>query len=283
MHSQVLHDWILRTFPCPHCGVADALGAAPPARVWGSYGMILKLQCKECLAKLQFNGGDRTKLPKAAEVSRAQTDPEVEEEEEEAKEALEEEAVQKKRKMSGRFLSSEALRAVLGCLLGGTLHAEFAAHCVAQQMEPLKRDAFQSYVSQVAPVASQVAKDSIDLVRYAVVRYGSLFAEAPVIGDLVVTNDFFWATRGHYALNGSGTICEISSGEAASSSSTGSISTSSAATSLCSTSCRFSRKSRSIHVTRLPRTGRGAQSAFVCRAIWEFVSSADPSVRNTYV
>jgi len=86
--------------------------------------MILKLQCKECLAKLQFNGGDRTKLPKAAEVSRAQTDPEVEEEEEEAKEALEEEAVQKKRKMSGRFLSSEALRAVLGCLLGGSSRCE---------------------------------------------------------------------------------------------------------------------------------------------------------------
>ena len=108
--------------------------------------MILKLQCEECLETLQFNGGDRTKLLKA-ELAHPQTEPLADEEELPAEEELQaEEETREKRKTSGKFLSSEALRAVLGCLLSGTLHAEFVTECVAQQMEPLKHDAFQAYV-----------------------------------------------------------------------------------------------------------------------------------------
>eukprot|EP00967_Tisochrysis_lutea_P054171 scaffold67649_cov21-Tisochrysis_lutea.AAC.1 len=45
----------------------------------------------------------------------------------------------------------------------------------------------------------------LDLVRYLVARYGS-------IDRLVLTNDFFWLTRGRNSSNGSGTMCDLDSG-----------------------------------------------------------------------
>mmetsp|Transcript_28277 Transcript_28277/g.86454 ORF Transcript_28277/g.86454 Transcript_28277/m.86454 type:complete len:598 (-) Transcript_28277:2336-4129(-) len=184
VHSQVLLAWLRRSFPCPSCQADHCLQPGALARVWGSYGMLLNIECKHCGFCMQFRGGETMVMREELEMER-------------------------KQKM---YLSNEALRAVLGCLLSGTKYRAFVAQALAQQMEPIKRDAFESYVSRLAPLCATVCQDSISLVRYATVRYGWLFSGTPVIGDLIVTNDFFWATRGHHALNGTGTICELSSG-----------------------------------------------------------------------
>lgn len=42
----------------------------------------------------------------------------------------------------------------------------------------------------------------MELVRYAVVRYGDIYnGGAVVASEMVLTNDCFWQTRGHYSLN----------------------------------------------------------------------------------
>eukprot|EP00967_Tisochrysis_lutea_P146975 scaffold278429_cov32-Tisochrysis_lutea.AAC.1 len=83
------------------------------------------MECRHCAYTLQFRGGQTTCLLEPVT------------------------SATRKQKL---YVSNEALRAVLGCLLSGSRYRSFAMQAVAQQMEPTKHGAFESYVARVAPM-----------------------------------------------------------------------------------------------------------------------------------
>jgi len=63
VHSQVLMAWVRRSFPCPSCRTDDCLEPGTLSRVWGSYGMLMNVQCRVCSFTMQFRGGERSVMP----------------------------------------------------------------------------------------------------------------------------------------------------------------------------------------------------------------------------
>ena len=94
------------------------------------------------------------------------------------------------------------VRLVLGCLLSGNMYSQYEKLCWAMQMEPMHHDTFDGYVALIGTHISTLTEEIVELMRHVVV------AHADCIHRLVLTNDWFWQTRGHNAMNGTGTICD---------------------------------------------------------------------------
>ena len=95
---------------------------------------------------------------------------------------------------------------MLSCLLTGHMYSDYHAQCIALQLAPMHHSTFDRYLGYFKPKIEQVAQESMEIIRYLVVRYGEC------IDHLILTNDWFWLTRGHNSHNGTGTICDLQSG-----------------------------------------------------------------------
>ena len=98
------------------------------------------------------------------------------------------------------------VRAVIGALLSGQTFEDYRTTSKAQNIQVVHHTAFERYLGLLLPWIEKLQNECIDLCRYLVVRYGD------TIDRLVLTHDFFWATRGHYSKNGTGTMCDRKSG-----------------------------------------------------------------------
>eukprot|EP00966_Prymnesium_polylepis_P278052 6424846-Prymnesium_polylepis.1 len=74
---------------------------------------------------------------------------------------------------------------------------------IAEGQRPVSHKMFDAFMSYLLPRIEKLTEETIDLMRYCVVRYGE-----GSINNLILTNDWFWLTRGHYSNNGTGTICD---------------------------------------------------------------------------
>eukprot|EP00964_Phaeocystis_antarctica_P064071 scaffold38504_cov111-Phaeocystis_antarctica.AAC.5 len=171
------------------CG-ADVLPIAPK-QVLSSSSSILCFKCTQCDDSFTINGAKRTRLL---------VDIDEDEQPEDAEEADEAQAT-KRTKTNAR--PEDAARSVLGCLLSGNNYSQYVTWHTVQQLDVMHHSTFDRYLSLLMPKIQRLTDELIELGRYCVVVHGE-----GTICNLVVTNDWFWLTRGHYSNNGTGTICD---------------------------------------------------------------------------
>ena len=168
---------------------------AAPKRVIGSCASTLCFECQECHDVISLQTAKRQRLLLEVDI------PEAAEDDDDV-----DDGVKKPRtKTNGR--PTDAVRMVLGCLLSGNNYSDYAAMQRAQQLVPMHHETFDKYIGLIMPKVQRLAEEMIDLGRYCVVKWGE-----GTIEHMVLTNDWFWLTRGHYSNNGSGTICDWRSG-----------------------------------------------------------------------
>ena len=193
------------------CCKADYKPIAP-GRVMGSHSLTLRFECKKCGTVASAQTGKRVRLlleptgdesddePDAADLDRDDDDGEEEEEGQRRRGRKR----SKRRKTNVR--PAETVHLVLSCLLTGQMYADYVSTCKALALHPMHHSTFDRYIGYFMPKIERLAEETVALVRYLIVRYGEC------IDHLVLTNDWFWLTRGHYSHNGSGTICDWKSG-----------------------------------------------------------------------
>lgn len=195
-------------FPCPHCGGRDALAPGVPERLYGSQGLVLQLQCEECSEPLRISASSRVRIRRSelAAVNDADSDDGIGQQGEEELQERDGAAPE------GSYCAS-AVTSVLAAMLSGMQYRGYSKHAVAHGIRPMTQDTFRGHVIRLSDYIRRVCDEALAIVRYALVRYGDLHDSGLALAsDLVVTSDWFWQTRGHYSANGSGTICEISTG-----------------------------------------------------------------------
>eukprot|EP00966_Prymnesium_polylepis_P208641 4833924-Prymnesium_polylepis.1 len=73
----------------------------------------------------------------------------------------------------------------------------------AEALPTVYHETFENFMGYLLPHVEKLTEETVELMRYCVVRYGE-----GAIENLILTNDWFWLTRGHYSSNGTGTICD---------------------------------------------------------------------------
>jgi len=180
------------------CCQANVIPLAPETRV--STGVasnfLLAFRCDAC--------GTVTNVRTNSTVRLALNDGD---DEEEAAEPLDpEEGRRKKKRKHTNSRPEYIVREVIACLLSGRNYAEYETESITRGMPNyVSKQTFNRYLTVLLPAVCVLQKEVVDLGRKLVARYGK-------IDSLVLTNDFFWQTRGHNSANGSGTICDLDSG-----------------------------------------------------------------------
>mgnify|MGYP003685886681 CR=1 FL=1 len=118
-----LTDVITRTFACPSCSVLGGLEPDEPERHRGGQGLIVKLRCALCVHKLRLNFSSRVALPQAAVTPAEAMVPERMEPAGDIDGKVDMDDEEDVKRVNKKSLSTEALRAVAGCLIGGITHA----------------------------------------------------------------------------------------------------------------------------------------------------------------
>ena len=114
---------------------------------------------------------------------------------------------QKKRKLTNSR-PLEVAQDVMACLATGVMYNMYAKRQSDKNSPFVHHSTFDRYIGKMMRHIDAVARKSVDLMRYLVVKYGS-------IDKLLLTHDHYWQTRGHHSDNGTGTVCDYDSGEAA--------------------------------------------------------------------
>ena len=202
-----------------HCGVTSAsiakqlksgccsawLKPVAPRTQVGFHAAVLPFECSGCGDLISIETGKRSRLLLFAaggddEDGDAEDDYESEEDEGQQQQGGRRRKKRKKRKKTNSRPEG-VVRAVMGALLAGQTYKDYRTAAKAQNMQVVHHTAFERYLGLLLPWIEKLQNETVDLCRYLVVRYGD------TIGRLVLTHDFFWATRGHYARNGTGTMC----------------------------------------------------------------------------
>jgi len=92
--------------------------------------------------------------------------------------------------------SSEALRSVVGALLAGQCYTSYSAAALGQGLRPMSSNSFVRYVSRIQPVVQELCCQTMELLRYAAVRYGDPFTGETTIDRFVVASSSTTAKRG---------------------------------------------------------------------------------------
>ena len=176
------------------CCKADALPIAPKSK-HALHSVVFVFQCSQCGHLYDVKTG---------ESCRINYDVVVEEEEEE--EGEEGERGRRKKRKTTNSRPVDIVREVLGCLLSGSMYSDYIVRSTCSDMPTIHQSTFNRYIGLMLPHILALQAECIDLVRYLVVLYGES------IDGLVLTQDFFWGTRGHNSDNGTGTMCDLDSG-----------------------------------------------------------------------
>ena len=201
---------IAENFKSGCCGAA--LKPLAPSVITGAHVMDLPFECLDCGKTRYARTGKKVRLPLDVTES---TDAESEGQEEEPDEESEDEEdgggrrkrkrkKQKRRKFTnGRHY--ETVAEVLACLLTGQMYSQYKSGQVARGMPYVHHSTFDRLVGRLMPIIEKLTKETVDLVRYLIVRYCN-------VDHLVVTADWFWQVRGHHSPNGSGSVCDRETG-----------------------------------------------------------------------
>ena len=184
------------------CGNAGSLKPIAPRTQVGFHSIVLPFECDACGSLINIETGKRCRI-------NLKVDSEDEEDDEPAPAAAggggrRRKQQKKRRKTNGR--PEEILRAVVGALLSGQTYEDYRKAAIAQNLEVIHWTTFNRYLGKLLPLIEKLQNETIELVRYIVVRY------ATTIDSLILTHDFFWQTRGHHSRNGTGTICDRKTG-----------------------------------------------------------------------
>ena len=90
----------------------------------------------------------------------------------------------------------DTVRLIVGSLLVGNGYVKYRSMANAMALPIVHQSTFLRYLGYIKPFVLKLAEELTDHVRMLVCCHGDC------IDHLVLTNDFFWATRGHYSLNG---------------------------------------------------------------------------------
>ena len=186
------------------CCKKDAMPMAPRTEV-GFHDVKLPFQCTGCKDLIVVATGAKVRI-------NLDVDSEDEAEEEQAAQQAAQARRRRKPRKKSNGRPEDVLRAVIGALLSGRTYVDYQRDCAARNLQYIHHSTFDRYLGKLLPWIEKMADESVDLVRYLVARYGRSSNGVASIGDLVLTEDFFWQTRGHYARNGTGTICDYDSG-----------------------------------------------------------------------
>ena len=163
----------------------------------GSHCFTMSFECVECGEVTVVDPSEKVRLCKNPLA-------------EDAEDAEDVAAANGERKRKRKPLTNarplETVHVVLASLLSGHNYSEYKQMATAQNLPIIHSDCWEDYLKYLHPRIEKLTEQSIDLMRYCVVRYGE------TINNLVLTNDWFWLTRGHYSHNGTGTICDWKSG-----------------------------------------------------------------------
>ena len=178
------------------CCKVDVIPIAPKSK-HALHSITFVFKCSQC--------GNLYDV-KTGESCRINYDVGEEEEEEEEGEVAEggRHRCKKRKATNGRPV--DIVREVLGCLLSGSMYSDYCVRATCSDMPTIHQCTFNRYIGLMLPHILALQTECIELVRYLVVLYGGS------IDGLVLTQDFFWGTRGHNSDNGSGTMCDIDSG-----------------------------------------------------------------------
>lgn len=143
-----------------------------PRRVQGDLALTLMFSCDGCNKPIDIPLGVKKRLNKMTE--------------QEATELIEqaERDGGKKPRTTTNARDEAQVRLVLGCLLTGNMYGHYERICLAMQMEPMHHDTWAGYIALIGTHISALAEESIELMRYLIVKHGEC------IDKMVLTNDW---------------------------------------------------------------------------------------------
>ena len=194
------------------CCKANLMPIAP-AQTIGSHAMVFLFECEGCGETTRVPTGGKARLllePTGDEEEDARREEEEELDDEEDDDGT---TRRKRRKQKARTQTNsrprETMNLLVSTLLIGIGYQGYKDLCMAQQLKPVSNKTYDRMLTYVMPKIEKLAQETVQLVRYLIVRYGDYMDGS--IEHMIFTHDFFWLTRGHFSHNGTGTICDLHS------------------------------------------------------------------------